>query len=108
MSCLTSFSEVPAPLRACALIATEPIVMNGSKSLIVWRLSNSFCTDSNVMQVTTRYVCTRYYVTKTGDTRAVVGRKIGIGADEVKGLARIISTLAPRISANLQKSEKHS
>jgi len=43
------------------------------------------------------------YITKTGDTRAVVGRKIGIGADEVKGLARIINTLAPRISADLQK-----
>jgi hypothetical protein len=43
------------------------------------------------------------YITKTGDTRAVVGRKIGIGADEVRGLTRIISTLAPRISNNLQK-----
>lgn len=43
------------------------------------------------------------YITKTGDTRAVVGRKIGIGADEVRGLARIISKLAPRLSDNLQK-----
>ena len=43
------------------------------------------------------------YITKTGDTRAVVGRKIGIGPDEVRGLARIISKLAPRLSANLQK-----
>ena len=43
------------------------------------------------------------YITKTGDTRAVVGRKIGIGADEVRGLARIISKLAPRLSDSLQK-----
>ena len=43
------------------------------------------------------------YLDKTGDTSAVVGRKIGIDIDEVKGLARIISTLAPRISANFQK-----
>ena len=43
------------------------------------------------------------YITKTGDTRAVVGRKIGIGADEVRGLARTISKLAPRLSGNLQK-----
>ena len=33
------------------------------------------------------------YITKTGDTRAVVGRKIGISAEEVRGLARIISNL---------------
>ncbi len=43
------------------------------------------------------------YLDKTGDTSAVVGRKIGIDIDEVKGLARIISTLAPCISANFQK-----
>jgi len=43
------------------------------------------------------------YITKTGDTRAVVGRKIGIGADEVRELARIISKLAPRLSDSLQK-----
>jgi len=43
------------------------------------------------------------YVTKTGDTHAIVGRKIGIDADEVKELARIINTLAPRMLANLQK-----
>jgi hypothetical protein len=48
------------------------------------------------------------YITKTGDTCAVVGRKIGIGADEVKGFVRIISTLAPRVSDNLRKLVKNS
>ena len=48
------------------------------------------------------------YVVKTGDTRAVVGRKIGIDADEVKGLARTINTLAPRMRASLRKLEKSS
>jgi hypothetical protein len=48
------------------------------------------------------------YITKTPDTRAVVGRKISIGADEVRGLTRIISTLAPRVSENLQKLGKNS
>ncbi len=43
------------------------------------------------------------YITKTGDFQAVVGRKIGIGADEVRVLARIISKLAPPLSDNLQK-----
>ena len=37
------------------------------------------------------------YITKTGDTRAVVGRKIGIGADEVRQLASIIRKLALRV-----------
>ena len=48
------------------------------------------------------------YVTKTGDTRAVVGRKIGIDAGEVNGLAGIIKILALRMSAKLQKLEKNS
>jgi len=48
------------------------------------------------------------YITKTGDSRAVVGRKIGIGADEVKELARTISVLAPRISADLQRLPRNS
>ena len=43
------------------------------------------------------------YITKTGDICAVVGRKIGIVADEVRELARIISKLAPHLSDNLQK-----
>ena len=46
------------------------------------------------------------YITKTGDARAVVGRKIVIGADEVKELSSIINRLAPRISASFQKLEK--
>lgn len=48
------------------------------------------------------------YVARSGDTRAVVGRKIGISADEVKELANIIKTLAPRMSASLQQCEKNS
>lgn len=48
------------------------------------------------------------YVTKTGDIRAVVGRKIGIGVDEVRELARIISKLASCLSDNLRKSGKNS
>jgi len=43
------------------------------------------------------------YITKTGDTRAVVGRKIGIGVDEVRQLAKIISKLALRLSDDLQE-----
>ena len=48
------------------------------------------------------------YVARSGDTHAVVGRKIGISADEVKELANIIKTLAPRMSASLQQFEKNS
>ena len=47
------------------------------------------------------------YVTKTGDSRAVVGRKIVIDAGEVKGLVRIINTLALRMAAKLQKSDEN-
>ena len=47
------------------------------------------------------------YVTKTSDTRAVVGRKIVIEAGEVKGLAGIINTLAPRMAAKLQKLDEN-
>ena len=43
------------------------------------------------------------YITKTGDTHAVVGRKIGIGADEVRQLARIINKLAQRLSDDFQE-----
>lgn len=42
------------------------------------------------------------YVTKTGDVQSVAGRKIGIGADEVRELVRIISKLAPRVWADIQ------
>ena len=48
------------------------------------------------------------YIAKTGDTRAVVGRKIVIDAGEVRELARIINTLAPRMAAGLQKSTDNS
>jgi len=48
------------------------------------------------------------YIAKSRDTRAVAGRKIGIGADEVKVLANIIKTLAPRMSASLHQLEKNS
>lgn len=42
------------------------------------------------------------YVTKTGDNSAVVGRRIGIDADEVKHLARILAVLARDMSTKLQ------
>ena len=45
------------------------------------------------------------YVTKTGDPRAVVGRKIVIDAGEVQGLTGIINTLAVHMAATLQKSD---
>jgi hypothetical protein len=48
------------------------------------------------------------YITKTTDTRTVVGRKISIGADEVKQLTGIISTLATRASESLQKLAENS
>ncbi len=43
------------------------------------------------------------YTAKTGDMRAVVGRKIGIGANEVSDLAAIVSKLATRLSEQLEK-----
>jgi hypothetical protein len=46
------------------------------------------------------------YITKSGDTRAVVGRKIGVDAEEVKALVITISKLAPRVSASLDQSGK--
>lgn len=39
------------------------------------------------------------YITKTGDIQAFVGRKIGIGVDEVRGLLLIISKLARSFSS---------
>ena len=45
------------------------------------------------------------YITKTGDTNAVVGRKIGIDAGEVSRLIRIITTLALHMAARLQSNE---
>jgi hypothetical protein len=46
------------------------------------------------------------YVAKSGDTRAVVGRKIGVDAEEVKALATIIRKLAPRMSESLEQLGK--
>ena len=48
------------------------------------------------------------YVTKTGDTRAVVGWKIVVDDGEVKELVRIIKKLAPGMAARLQKSNENS
>ncbi len=42
------------------------------------------------------------YVRKTGDLRAVVGRKVTIGADEVRELARILAKVARTISDGLR------
>ncbi len=41
------------------------------------------------------------YITKTGDTQAIVRRKVGIEADEVRGLVRVIRKLAIRLSGEL-------
>ena len=45
------------------------------------------------------------YVRKTGDTRAVVGRKIVIDASEVQGLTGTIDALALHMASTLQKSD---
>ena len=46
------------------------------------------------------------YIAKSGDTHAVVGRKIGIGGEEINALASIISKLAKRMWAGLEKLER--
>lgn len=48
-------------------------------------------------------VVDQQYIRSTGDTHAVVGRKISIRADEVQDLVRIIKKLAPWLSDNLRK-----
>ena len=48
------------------------------------------------------------YVTKSGHTRAVVGRKIVVDDGEVKELVRIIKKLATGMVAGFQKSNKNS
>ena len=48
------------------------------------------------------------YLTKTGDTHAVVGRKIAIDDGEVMGLVRTIKTLAPYMAATLQELNENS
>jgi len=50
-------------------------------------------------------VVDREYLAKTCDSRAVVGRKLRISADEVGELARILSKMARRLSEDLQKTE---
>ena len=47
------------------------------------------------------------YVTKSGDTRAVVGRKIVVDDGEVKELVRIIRKLAPGMVERFQKSNEN-
>jgi len=46
------------------------------------------------------------YIAKSGDTHAVVGRKIGIDAKEVKVLATIIRALVSRMSADIERLGK--
>jgi len=46
------------------------------------------------------------YITKTGDTQAVVGRKVALGADEVGGLGQVISKLARGLSRDLTEARK--
>ena len=48
------------------------------------------------------------YLRKSGDTHAVVGRKIDIGAGEVQELALLVGKLAQHLSDMLQKLEKKS
>lgn len=47
------------------------------------------------------------YIDKTGDSRAVVGRKVIVDVDEVKRLATTLNTLACRTAARLQESNGH-
>ena len=47
----------------------------------------------------------RDYITKTGDTNAVVGRKIVIDVGEVNRLIGNITTLALHMAARLQSNE---
>lgn len=51
-------------------------------------------------------VVDRDYITRSGDTRAVVGRKIDVDAEEVKALAAIIRKLAPSMPESLAKLGK--
>lgn len=46
------------------------------------------------------------YIAKSGDTRTVVGRKIGVDAEEVRALATIISRLATCMPESLERLEK--
>lgn len=47
------------------------------------------------------------YITKTGDRRAVIGRKIRIGADEVRALLQIIRKLARGLSTDLNEKGRN-
>ena len=53
-------------------------------------------------------VVDRNYVDKTGDSLAVVGRKIIVDAEEVKRLLGTLNTLAARTTERLQESKGHS
>ena len=48
------------------------------------------------------------YITRTGDTRAVVGRKIVIDAGEVQGLSETVNTLARHMATMLRKTDENS
>lgn len=52
-------------------------------------------------------VVDQQYIARSNDTQAVVGRKIGIGADEVRGLLQIISKLARGLSNDLGEGGRH-
>lgn len=47
------------------------------------------------------------YITRTGDPQAIVGRKVAIGADEVRALVLFVSNLAPRLSGHLEGLAKN-
>lgn len=46
------------------------------------------------------------YVRKSGDAQAIVGRKVSVGADEVRELIRTISKLARSLCDRLQRSKR--
>lgn len=46
------------------------------------------------------------YIARSGDSHAIVGRKIGVDAEEVQALATIIRKLAPCMLANLELLRK--
>lgn len=47
------------------------------------------------------------YIKKSGDTQAVIGRKVGLGVDEVRELVQIISKLARGLSIDVQEAGKN-
>lgn len=47
------------------------------------------------------------YITKSGDIQTVIGRKVGVGADEIKELVQIIRKLAQGLASDLEDAGKN-